>query len=103
MAKSDIVRAVLPRPAERRFDVDARLVDEAPVVDFRQACRLARQAGEAPVDVLDGLRRRGAAGMTRGRTPRGATRTFARYDDRRDTRHCIGYGASLLKKCKGCL
>ena len=57
MAKSDIGRTVRPRPTERRFDVDARLVDEAPVVDSRPARRLARQAGEAPVDVLDGLRR----------------------------------------------
>ena len=38
--------------------------------------------------------------MTRGRTPRGATRTFAKYDDRRRTRYCIGYGASLLKERK---
>ena len=57
MAKSDIGRATRSRPAERRFDVDARLVDEAPVVDFRQARRLARQAGEVPVDVLDVLHR----------------------------------------------
>ena len=55
--------AVRPRAAERRFDADARLVDEAPVVDPRRARRLARQAGEAAVDVLDGLRRRGAAGL----------------------------------------